>query len=423
MRSLTQHVVTALLLALMPIAASAQVTPGNVINLDVPIAGGWSITPTDINDHGVVTANVGCNCAAPSAMLWDKTNGWTNIGGVGPYWTYPNAINNNGVVAAMNLAAGMSHNAGLLWDPVNQWREMLMGPNVGTFPKDINDNGVVVGGSWLGGFSYSEAAGPTFFTDIQPIAINNAGVIAGDSTGSYTPAVRAVDGTVRLLAPGSYALVNDINEAGQTVGMIHTGGTWQAAVWEADGTLTAIPPMGGVDDPEWGRFESAQATSINDLGQVVGNTTTSWGSYVPFVWDRASGMREILFSGYPGYVRAMKINNNGEVIAVMQAGHDRGIYFTVPPPVPPTPQGQTEAIADDIQALVDSGVLSANNAGAIITKLDAAIAALDRGNITAAGNQLNAAINKVNSLVNSGKLTAAQGQELRSALQAVINGL
>jgi hypothetical protein len=424
MRSLKPHVVAAaLLFALVPVAATAQVVPGNVTNLDVPIAGGWSITPTDINDHGVVTANIGCYCG-PSAMLWNKASGWTNIGGVGPYWTYPEAINNNGVVAALNLAEGTTHNAGLLWDPVNQWREMLLGPGVGTFPRDINDNGMVVGNSWQGGFSYSEAAGVTFFTGFDPVAINNAGQMAGGGpAGYYDAAVRDVNGVVRSLTSGGYSRAEDINNAGFVGGMIHTPSGWQGAVWDASGAVTTIPALGGFEDWDFGWVESASVSAINDLGQAVGTTSTPWGGFVPFVWDKVSGLREIVIPGYVGYIRPVDINNNGEVIAVIQSGHDRGLYFTVPPPVPPTPQGQTEAIADDIQALVDSGVLSATNAGSITTKLDAAIAALDRGNVTAAGNQLNSAINRVNALVNSGKLTAAQGQELRNALQAVIDGL
>ena len=51
------------------------------------------------------------------------------------------------------------------------------------------------------------------------------------------------------------------------------------------------------------------------------------------------------------------------------------------------------------------------------------MAALDRGNVEAATNQLAAAINRVNALVNAGKLTAVEGQELQNALQQVIDGL
>lgn len=408
-------------------SASAQVTPGNVTFLDVPIAGGWSITPTSINDHGVVTANIGYDGPA-SAMLWDKNNGWRSIGGLG-LWTYPEAINNNGMVVGMNLRTDFSRNDGVLFDPVNGWREMQMS-NFGVFPRDINDSGVVTGYSDGGWFTYSEGAGAQFFTGIEAVAINNSGVVAGMlPTGSFPSKIarREPTGVVTPLSPDNWGYAEDINNAGQIAGMLHYGGLYRAAVWAADGTLTTVLPLGGSDyedfeGPQHNEF--ARATAINDHGQMVGITTTATSGmgWVPFVWDPVSGMREIVISGY-SLLWPVAINNNGEVIARILGGHDRGLYFTVPLPVPPTPQAATEAIADEIQDLVTSGALSASNASSITTKLDAAIAALDRGNVTAAGNQLNAAINRVNALVNSGKLTAAQGQEIRAALQGVINSL
>ena len=422
-RSPRTALVSAIVFVILGLAtgASAQVIPGNVTFLEVPISGAWSITPTSINDNGVVTANVGCNCGA-SAMLWDRTNGWTNIGGLG-LWTYPEAINNNGVVVAMNLAPDFSHNQGLLWDPVNQWREMLLGSGVGVFPRDINDHNVVTGASWQGPFTYSEAGGTTWLTDIDPVAINNAGQIAGGGTGGYyDAAIRDANGVTRSLTPGASSRAEDINNVGQVVGAIHTPSGWQGAVWDADGTVTKIPPLGGFEDWDFGWIETAWVTAINDHGQAVGWTSTQSGGFVPFVWDRVSGLREVLISGY-GRVSPVSINNSGEVIARIIGGHDRGLYFTVPPPAPPTPQAATEAIADDIEELVDSGVLTGTQASSITSKLDAAIAALDRGNVDAATNQLNAAINRVNALVNSGKLTAAQGEEMRHALQEVIDGL
>lgn len=402
--------------------STAQVTPGNVTPLDVPVAGGWSITPTSINDHGVVTANVGCNCP-PSAMLWDKTTGWTSIGGLG-IWTYPEAINNNGLVVGMNLATDFSHNQGLLWDATNQWRAMQFGAGVGVFPRDLNDSGVVIGSSWQGPFAYSESAGVTLITGIEPYAINNAGQIVGHAGGNgYNGAIREVDGTVRLLAPGGDAIVEAINNAGQPAGRMHTPSGWQGAVWSPDGSVATIPALGGFEEFEYGWLEASWVTAINDHGQAVGLSTTQHGTLVPFVWDKVSGLRQIMVPGYTT-VRPVDINNNGEVIATTNDNaQDRGLYFTVPPPVPPTPQAATDAVADDVEALVESGALTAANAGSITTKLDAAIAALDRGNVDAATNQLNAAINRVNALVNSGKLTAAQGQELRDALQAVVNSL
>jgi len=76
-----------------------------------------------------------------------------------------------------------------------------------------------------------------------------------------------------------------------------------------------------------------------------------------------------------------------------------------------------------VEAMVAAGILTANDGQSVIVKLDAAILSLDRGNIGAATNQLNAAKNKVNALVNSHRLSAAKGQEINDALNAILIGL
>jgi hypothetical protein len=405
--------------SVLAVNASAQVTPGNLTTLYVPIEGGWSIAPTSINDRGVVTANVSCVCP-PSAMLWDAANGWRNIGGLGGL-IQTTAINNHGQVVGSYITADYSRSNAVLWDEAGGWREIA--PGSGVFPRDINDHGLIVGSiGGGGGFSFTDTAGVTLINDFNPIAVNNAGQMI-NSTGF----VRDAGGAVRALTSGLSTESSGINDAGQVVGSVHLDGKWQAAVWSADGTMTAIPALGAFDyeDFEFGTVHAdiAKGLAINDRGQIVGLSSTQGGSFVPFVWDPVSGMQEVVISGFWGYIQPVGLNNNGEVIAISLGQRDRAVYFTVPLPAPATPQAAAEAIADDIEALVDSGAMSGSNAASITTKLDAAIAALDRGNVGAAANQLTAAINRVNALVNSGKLTAAQGQELRVALQGVIDSL
>jgi hypothetical protein len=53
-------------------------------------------------------------------------------------------------------------------------------------------------------------------------------------------------------------------------------------------------------------------------------------------------------------------------------------------------------------------------------KLDAAKASLDRGNETAALNQLGAFLNQVDAMVRSGQMTAAQGADLAAMANRII---
>lgn len=59
-----------------------------------------------------------------------------------------------------------------------------------------------------------------------------------------------------------------------------------------------------------------------------------------------------------------------------------------------------------------AGSLDNGQANALTTKLEEALTKLNRGDPTAAANQLNAFINQVQAFINSGRLSAAQGQPL-----------
>lgn len=336
MRTLPRGVVGLFLSLTLAATASAQVIPSNVTPLNLPTPGTFAVTPVGINDHGVVAVNALCFC--PTLYTWDVTHGWTGVDG--PYQIASRSINENGAIISMTFQS--DHNGGLIWDPSTGFHEMQLGPGViGLFPTDINDNGVVVGNSWIGPFMYSAAAGPTFLTGIEPRAINNAGTMVGDVPSFADPTelvLREVDGTLRRLSPGSRGQVNDINNAGQAVGWVGTFAGAQGVVWAADGTPTLIPPAGGWFDDEFGLIARVNITAINEHGQAVGwSTTTTPNVYLPFVWDAASGMREIVVPGNSGNILPVDINNNGEVVAVISAFANRGLYFTVPIPTPPPP--------------------------------------------------------------------------------------
>jgi len=86
---------------------------------------------------------------------------------------------------------------------------------------------------------------------------------------------------------------------------------------------------------------------------------------------------------------------------------------------PPTPQDQILALIAEVQALITAGTLTQNQGDALINKLDQVIAKLDNDQTGAACNQLDAFINQVNAFINNGSLTAAQGQALIDAVNAI----
>lgn len=90
-----------------------------------------------------------------------------------------------------------------------------------------------------------------------------------------------------------------------------------------------------------------------------------------------------------------------------------------------TPQAAAGSLIDQVQALVDAGLLNGGQGNSLISKLEAAIKQLDKGNTTPAINQLQAFINEVNAFMNSTPpiLTPAEGQPLIDAANAIIAAL
>lgn len=80
----------------------------------------------------------------------------------------------------------------------------------------------------------------------------------------------------------------------------------------------------------------------------------------------------------------------------------------------------SEILIDDIEALADSGIVNGKQLNGLIVKLDAFVESLDRGNTTAACNQLLAFINQVASFVSSGTLNPEEGQALINSANAIL---
>ena len=85
-----------------------------------------------------------------------------------------------------------------------------------------------------------------------------------------------------------------------------------------------------------------------------------------------------------------------------------------------TPEEQTQAILDAILADED---LDGNAAGSLVSKLENVIAKLDKDNVGAAINQLQAFINQIQALIQSGQLAQQDGDLLIDAAQSVIDQL
>jgi hypothetical protein len=88
-----------------------------------------------------------------------------------------------------------------------------------------------------------------------------------------------------------------------------------------------------------------------------------------------------------------------------------------------TPQEQIQQIIAQVGALVNAGALNQGQGNALISSLEAAINSLNRGNTTAACNQLQAFINQATGFSCGGTLSLAEGGVLVDAANKVGNNI
>jgi probable HAF family extracellular repeat protein len=164
-------------------------------------------------------------------------------------------------------------------------------------------------------------------TDLAPLlgatnsnasAISDTGFIVGRADGE--PFLVQGGSVTNLPTLGANGIPNDVNDHGQAVGSswqaVGVGCTFcdgRAVLWE-DGTAINL----GVLAPPNEEFMTSSAHGINDLGQVVGDSTTPvLGTRHGFVWDAASGMRDLNELVPAGWFveSAYAINDHGQIAA------------------------------------------------------------------------------------------------------------
>jgi hypothetical protein len=102
------------------------------------------------------------------------------------------------------------------------------------------------------------------------------------------------------------------------------------------------------------------------------------------------------------------------------AGSGSISLVNAPPPPPATPEAAAEEIAAAIETLIGGGEIGAGDGKSLTTQLSQATQRFSSGNTGAAVNVMNAFKNKVRALVNSGRLSAGNGQALVDAADEVI---
>lgn len=153
-------------------------------------------------------------------------------------------------------------------------------------------------------------------------------------------------------------------------------------------------------------------TATNTIAATV--VTPSFASGIAFTADAATAYVALPQSSAVGVIDVA----TNTLTSLIPAGVEPQAIVLVTPQ-PPTPEDQVEALIAAIEALIAGGDLAQNTAAPLISKLEQVLAKLDGGQTGAACNQLNAFTNQVNAYVANGSLTAADGQDLIDAVNAI----
>lgn len=390
----------------------SSAVPSPYVAIDLGTLGGVYSTATDVNDAGQV---VGTSLTADDEFhpfLWDGSmqDLGTLSGPHGDAW----AINASGSVV------GTSGGRGFLWDG-SEMRDLGSLGGGHTRADDISDAGVVVGSSQttLGGPLHA------FSWDGE---LHEHGTFEGGST-----------------------FVHGSNEHGQFVGagyfLVDGITTTLAYLWD-DG-MHGIGTLGG-------EFVHSSALAINNLGQVVGETSTRTGEGRAFLWDGT--MHDLGI----GQSFAWDINDRGQIVGRVTQRDEHGSIATVPfvwdgvihilPHLgggggdaraisesglivgtsttasgeqhatlwrPATPAERLEQCAAAVSALESEGVLNRGQARSLTGKIEGALASLAAERPKPAANKLRAFQNEVRALERSRRLSSEEAEILISCVQGV----
>ncbi len=289
----------------LPEISAVMWRDGAITNLGTLPGGGYQSAAVSVNSHGEV-AGIASNLVADSnsllnfnvnlwsgvgygyqlrAFVWDQRNGMQDLGTLGT-GTDAEAfkVNERGQVIGDSYTSsnpgacyGVTSGA-FIWDRKHGMVDLGSFGGTCTFPNDINDHGQVAGAGLVSGDSYQRA----FLW--QNGSLRDLGGFEGNNTGAIA-----------------------INEKGEAVGFAQ-----HAALWRHVGQLTDLGTVGS--DP------CSFAQGINDVGQVVGNSTPSdcvhYDTSRGFIWENGliADLNALVPASSPLYIiYAYTINNRGEI--------------------------------------------------------------------------------------------------------------
>jgi probable HAF family extracellular repeat protein len=231
-------------------------------------------------------------------------------------------------------------------------------------------------------------------------------------------------GVVSVLARDFQTFLSNaraVNDAGKVVGDGILPGFGAPHALAYDARTRAISSLG----LEAKGASSSTANDVNGLGDVVGTMTVAGQEHAFLATaGQAFDLNALLPSGSDWVLQqAYAVNRQRQIAGVGyrtgSPGTTRYFLWTVTL----TPTQLITSLIKAVRDLVSAGTLASGNGNALIVKLEAALAEIAAGNVGGAISKLLSFISQVGAFVQTGKLTAAQGQSLIDAANGIISAL
>jgi hypothetical protein len=252
----------------------------------------------------------------------------------------------------------------------------------------------ILGGNTGGAFTINPSTGL--------ISVANPAALNFETTPSFSLTVVATDNGTPSLSASTIVPIHltNVNEApGITAQQFSTSGS--SPVGTLVGTVLASDP---------------------DVGQTLTYAITGGNTSGAFAIDTTSGRITVAnasaLSGAASFALTVQATDNGSPSLSASAV----VTVTVNQVVKLSSQQQVNLLVDNLQSLMSCGSISNGQCNSLESNLNTAIAKLNQGNTNAGVNNLNTFISKVQSLIQSGSLSATNGQQLINAAKAAIAG-
>lgn len=332
--SLIKQIIAGTTLTMALFAGESSAANYNLFELGT-LGGTQSVALGINNSSAIVGYSSNAAGDAIHATLWGSGRTQDLGASPGAWLSIASTINNNGVIGGFSV--NPSRDTPVIWDNGNL-RQLSNTGQIGSV-FGINDLGQSVGYTERNGISRAALWGSDgSVTDLgtlggtssSAMAINNTGggiVGSANTSGGFQHATLWNNGVAQDLGTlgGLMSMASGINDAWKVILNANThanqGGIWSAAIWDS-GSLQLLDGLG----------RDTFARDINNSGQVVGMAVVADRSEAhAFFWDNGNVIDLNSLISDPNWIltEATSINDLGQIVGYGNyLGQDRGFILS-----------------------------------------------------------------------------------------------